>query len=219
MFVGQYTGATAGMYNAFPQKDYLLHNGLNSLVCYEKTSGYLYLNICPGARLTTRYGATENPLNSTVHIMMSRNRDLAGSITNKNLTYIVQSSMFAASGGANPIGATYNYVVKSNWADYTIHASGIYQSTAQLQTPFNASAYYKQSSFYTWATTAYDPVEQKLYYNPFILIGNNIMSAGSTGLIYEMERDGITKNYLCISQLDTGGYPYHVDQCLLVYFN
>ena len=219
MFVGQYTGDDAGTYNAFPQKGYLLHNGLNSLVCYEKTSGYLYLNICPGARMSSRYGTIENPVNSVVHITLSRNRNLAGSITNKNLTYIVQSSIFAANAGGINGTSTYNYVAKPNWADYTIHASGIYQSTAQLQTPFNASAYYKQGSFYTWATTAYDPVEQKLYYNPFILIGNNIMAAGSTGLIYEMEIGGVSKNYLCISQVDTGGYPYHVDQCLLVYFN
>lgn len=150
MFVGQYTGGTDGTYNAFPQKDYLIHNGLNSLICYEKTSGYLYLNICPGARMSSRYGAIENPLNSVVHITLSRNRDLAGSITNKNLSYIVQRQLVAVSATLTFTSSGYNYVATTIWLDYTIHTSGIYSSTNQLQTPFNASAYYKQGSFYTW---------------------------------------------------------------------
>lgn len=203
-----------------------IYKNRESYICYDKQKGYLYINYCPSLRYTLGGQSTASiPLNSSIHLLINRSKDNFNNITDDyikvisqipNTNYNASFTYTTNSNGSLSTNRSVFYYYISPYAPPT----PLYQSDIGFQTPYSATINYNNGQFYTYMTTNYDASNSALKYDPFVLIGNKDMSTALTGLIYNIKiNDTETKKYLCISQDDTGGYPYSANQVMLVYYN
>lgn len=209
----------------------LLYPMRKSMICYDKNLGYLYLNLCPDTRISLNFSQTgNNPTLSGIHLLISRSKNGNNQITGDFLRVIAQKDRITDLGativssyptttstltsGILPTSAFYSYTVPFS------PSAAIYQSDTQFQVPFDSTLFYKNGEFVMQMSTIYDPVNQIPVYDQFVLIGNRAISTGQTGSVISINvNDTEVKNYLIISQTDTGGFIFNANQVLLVYFN
>lgn len=224
-FVSPTVGSTYSQ--SFPIGNYYtMYANQESYICYDKLKGYLYINYCPSFKYSLTAGTSSYiPLKSSVHLLISRSRDNTNSITNSYIKVIgqVPNTLYTSTITNYGGGSIYNLTDSSCFYFYISPYSAaysLYQSDVGFQTPLNATVNYNNGRFYTYMTMDYDGSNTALKYDPYVLIGHKDMSTARTGLIYSIKiNDTETKNFLCISQADTGGYPYSANQVLLVYYN
>lgn len=203
-------------------------NEKKSNICYEKDKGYLFLNLCPDYRYNISGADIAGPTFPIIMMCVGRSKDMNGNITSDYIRLIHRwhytntqntTSNSWAYGSSN-FRATSDRSALSSYVLSGRPSVDIYESNIQFQVPYNASTYYNQGNYYTYMTPIYDTNNKIPVYDPFILIGNKIMGGYETASIYNIKlNDNETKKYLAISQTDISGYPYHSNQCILVYYN
>lgn len=216
---------TATAYNSWPiDTIQLLYTQKKSIVCYNSDTGYFYLNHCPTTRYNLDIGNSTNliPITSCFHMCVSRSKDNNGNISSNFLRYITKKEIYSLSNSsALNASGTYNISKASNFYSRIISYNptvALYESHEQFITPNNAATYSGNNQYFTYMSYAYNSSTKVPEYDPYVLIGNKAMSTAESNLFYDIKvNNSETKKYVCVSQDDTYGYPYNVNQVLLFY--
>lgn len=216
--------------NTWPLSDIILvSSNRNSLICYNKDKGYLYLNYCPDARYNLIYGNpsttgshNQYPTNSCIHLLVERSRNVTG--PTPDYIRVVSTAPQFSNGNASYGGGSFTSNPNKNiFYSYVITASpsfAVYESSQQFSVPLNADTYSKDGKHFIYMSTIYDVITQSPTSDPFVLIGSARLPSGTSTTTYDVNiNSNETKTYLALSTTDNGGYPYNVNQCLLVYFD
>lgn len=203
-----------------------LNDSRVSNICYDKDKGYLLLNICPGFRFTNIGPDQPAPTIPIIFLCVHRSHDKDGNITKDFIRLIARNNytINTTSNGWYYNSSYFRHSISRNaMLSYVLSyysSIDIYESNTQFQVPYNVENFYNNTNYYTYMSTIYDVNNRIPVYDPFVLIGNTVMAGFESTSIYNIKlNDNETKNYLAISQYDMCGYPYHANQCLLMYYN
>ena len=194
-----------------------------SLICYKADSGYFYINLCPDSFYNIQCGDTFRQA-SMLQFVINRSKNQDGSINNSFVRIIhPNSSYYQESSTYYYQNSRYNMAYGNNFSTVIVSytaSSANYTNTIQFQAPLHAQIYKNNYETMVYMSQTWDETNQTSGYDPFILIGNSVISPGTSETTVNVTlNEGETKKYLILSNSENNMYPYSSGQCLLVYYN